>query len=148
MAIKEDIQKLRLLTGAGVMDCKRALEEAGGDFEKAEALVRERGIVIAEKKEGRKTGAGLLKTYVHNNRVGVLLEIRAETDFAVHSEQFQELSHNVAMQIAAMDPKNVDELMEEPYIKDASLTVRDLVKQTMGKVGENITVERFCRYEL
>jgi len=145
---KADIQKLREETGAGVMDCKRALEEANGHFEKAKDIVRERGIVIAEKKEGRATGAGLLKEYIHNERVGVLLEMRGETDFAIHSEPFQELAHALAMQIAAMAPEDVDELLKQNYIKNESMTVETLIKETMGVVGENITVARFCRYEL
>lgn len=148
MATKEDIQKLRDETGAGVMDCKKALEEADGDFEKAKEIVREKGIIIAEKKEGRATGAGVLETYVHNNRVGVLLEMRAETDFAINSEPFKELAHAIAMQIAAMNPEDVPALMKQEYIKDASKTMEEIVKQTMGVVGENINVARFCRYEL
>jgi len=145
---KEDIQKLREETGAGVMDCKRALEEAGGDFEKAREIVMEKGMLVAGKKENRQTGAGHLETYVHNGRIGVLLDIRAETDFAVNSEPFKELAHNLAMQIAAMRPRDVSELLEQAYIKDESVSVADVIKQAVGKVGENIRVERFCRYEI
>lgn len=145
---KEDIQKLREETGAGVMDCKRALEEAGGDFEKAREIVMEKGMLVAGKKENRQTGAGHLETYVHNGRIGVLLDIRAETDFAVNLEPFRELAHNLAMQIAAMRPRDVSELLEQAYIKDESVSVADVIKQAVGKVGENIRVERFCRYEI
>jgi elongation factor Ts len=143
-----DVQKLREMTGAGVMECKRALEEAKGDFDKATAIINERGLVKAEKKKDRALGAGLLKSYIHNGRVGVLLEVRAETDFVVRSEPFQELCHEVAMQIAAMDPAGVEGLLQQPYIKDDSMTVDALVKRVTAKVGENIKVMRFCRYEL
>lgn len=145
---KKDIQRLRDMTGAGIMDCKRALEESDGDFDKAVEIVREQGMVIAEKKGDRKTGAGILETYIHNNRVGVLLELRAETDFAARSEPFRELAHELTMQIAAMDPEDIEALFEQLYIKDESITVEELLKQAMAKIGENIVIERFCRYEL
>ncbi len=143
-----NIQKLRETTGAGVMECKSALGEAGGDFDKAITIIHEHGLVRAAKKGNRATGAGLLKSYIHNERVGVLLELRCETDFVARNALFRELAHNLAMQIAAMDPKNVKELLKSPYIKDESLAVNSLVKQTIAKIGENIKVERFCRYEL
>ena len=143
-----DVQKLREMTGAGVMECKRALEDAKGDMDAAVALINERGLLKAEKKKDRALGAGLLKSYIHNGRVGVLLEVRAETDFVVRSEPFQELCHEVAMQIAAMDPADLTALLAQPYIKDDSITMDAFVKRTTAKVGENIQVARFCRYEL
>ncbi len=143
-----NVQRLREATGAGVMECKRALEDAGGDFDQAVKLIGERGLVKAEKKAGRTTGAGLLESYIHNGRVGVLLELRSETDFVAHSEPFRTLAHELAMQIAAMAPAGVPELMAQPYIKDVEKTISILVKGTIAKVGENIRVERFCRYEL
>ncbi|MGC9603478.1 MAG: translation elongation factor Ts [Minisyncoccia bacterium] len=142
------VVKLREETGAGVMECKRALEKAGGDFEKAVEFIHEAGILKAESKKDRKTGAGLLYSYIHNERVGVLLEVRAETDFVVRSEPFKELAHNLAMQIAAMEPADVKELLKQPFIKDESLSIADVVKRVTAKVGENIKVEKFCRYEL
>ncbi len=144
----DDVQKLRQETGAGVMDCKRALTDAKGDFDAAVRLINERGLVKAQKKESRSTGAGLVESYVHNGRVGVLLEIHAETDFVVRSEPFKALVHELAMQIAAMEPENVDALMKQPYIKDESMKVEDLVKRVVAKVGENIKLERFTRYEV
>lgn len=140
------IALLRKMTGAGVMECKKALETAKGDFDKAIAIIHERGLAKAESKSERKTGAGLLETYIHNERVGVLLELRTETDFVARSETFRDLAHELAMQIAAMDPATAEELLKEPYIKDESRTVEDMVKSTIAKVGENIKVERFCRY--
>ena len=143
-----DIQRLRQLTGAGVMECKQALQDAAGDFERAVELIQERGLIHAENKASRATGAGFLESYIHNGRVGVLLELRSETDFVVHSDPFKELAHELVMQIASMNPQNINELLNQPYIKDDKLTVSQLIKNTVAKVGENIKVERFCRYEL
>jgi elongation factor Ts len=145
---KEDLQKLRDETGAGVMDCKKALEEANGDMEKAKEIIKEKGMIIASKKSERKTGAGFLKTYIHNDRVGVLMEIRAETDFAIKSDPFQTMAHELAMQVAAMGPEDVNELLEQPFIKDASKKVEDIVTETIAEVGENINIERFARYKV
>src|SRR3989344_4964116 len=114
----DDVKRLRELTGAGVMDSKNALEDAGGDFDKATAILKERGLAKADKKAGRELKSGLVDAYVHNDRVGVLLNVSCETDFVARSEDFRNLVHNIAMQIAAMDPKSVDELMEQAYIKD------------------------------
>jgi len=143
-----DVKKLRDATGAGVMECQRALSEARGDFDKAVQIIKERGVLIAEKKGERKTGIGLIESYVHNGRIGVLLEMRTETDFVARSEPFRTLAHELAMQISAMAPADVEELLKQPYIKDETTTVGDLVKQTIAKVGENIKVERFTRYEI
>jgi len=143
-----DVQKLREATGAGVMECKRALTEASGDFDAAVRIINERGIVKAEKKANRATGAGLLESFIHNGRVGVLLELRSETDFVARSAPFKELAHELAMQIAAMAPEGIPELLAQPYIKDANMTAGSLIKNVVAKVGENIRVERFCRYEL
>jgi len=143
-----DIQKLREETGAGVMECKKALEEAGGDFEEAKKIIYERGLVKAGQKSERATGAGLLESYIHNHRVGVLLELRCETDFVAKNELFKELAHNLAMQIAAMNPKNVKTLLAQPFIKNEQEIIKDFIKQYIAKLGENIKVERFCRYEL
>ncbi|MEK7630262.1 MAG: translation elongation factor Ts [Patescibacteria group bacterium] len=143
-----NVKKLREVTGAGVMECKKALEDAKGDFDLAIKLIGERGLVKAERKQGRSTGAGLLESYVHNGRVGVLLELRSETDFVARSEPFRNLAHELVMQIAAMGPENVPALLESFYVKDESVKVDDLVKQLMAKVGENIRVEKFCRYEI
>jgi elongation factor Ts len=143
-----DIKKLREMTGAGVMDAKRAFEESGEDFDKAIAIIKERGLIKAEKKSERATGAGLIVSYIHNDRIGVLLEIRCETDFVARLDDFKDLGRNVAMHVAAMDPQNMEELMEGPFIKDQGTTIENLVKGVIAKVGENIQVEKFCRYAL
>lgn len=139
---------LRKETGAGVMDCKKALDDAGGDLEKAKELIFERGFAKAGKKGERKTGAGFLTTYVHAERIGVLLEMRCETDFVAKNEDFREIAQDIAMQIASMNPQTVDELLEQEYIKDPSQKIADVVTQAIARIGENIKVERFCRYEL
>ena len=146
--MKEQVQKLRELTSAGVMECKKALEEAGGDFEKAKIIIHERGLAKAERKGDRSTGAGLLHSYIHNERVGVLLELRCETDFVARNESFKELAHNLAMHIAAMNPFNLEELMTQIYIKDDSINIEEFIKSTIAKIGENIKIEKFCRYEI
>lgn len=148
MVDMKTIKKLREATGAGVMACKKALKETGGDFEKAAALVKERGLAKISQKVSRATGAGYLEAYIHNNRAGVLLELRCETDFVARSDVFRELAHNLAMQIAAMGPADVDNLLFQPYIKNESITVDLLIKEAIARVGENIRVERFCRYEI
>jgi|SRR3989344_5101672 len=148
MAKATDVQKLREITGAGVMDAKKALEESGGDFDKAISIINEMGLIKAEKKATRATGAGYLESFIHNGRVGVLMEIRCETDFVAHSDPFKELAHNLVMHIAAMNPQNTEELLKQPFIKDESKSIEELIKNTIAKVGENIKVEKFCRYEL
>lgn len=143
-----DVKKLREVTGAGVMECKQALTEAAGDFDRAVAIVHERGLVKAEKKQARNAGAGLLHSYIHNERVGVLLDIRAETDFVVRGEFFRNLAHEVAMQVAAMNPETIEVLLKQPFIKDDSKTIEVLIKDVVARVGENIKIEKFARYEL
>jgi elongation factor Ts len=144
----EAVQKLREATGAGVMDCRKALIEADGDFEKAKAVIHEKGLTKVEKRAGRETGAGLVHSYVHNERIGVLLDLRAETDFVVRSEPFQKLAHELTMQLAAVPAKDVAELLKQPYIKDESKTVQDLVNDVIAKVGENVSVNQFYRIEV
>ncbi len=143
----EEVQKLRAETGAGVMDCRKALIEANGNFEKAKAVIREKGLSKVEKRADRATGAGLVHSYVHNGRIGVLVEVRAETDFVVRSEPFQELAHELAMHIAAAAPANVEELLAQPYVKDESRTVKDVVNEVIAKTGENVSVSQFARIE-
>lgn len=146
--IIKDVEKLRELTGAGVVDCKKALDEADGDLDRAVKVIHEKGLVKAQKKGGRSTGAGLLESYLHNERVGVLLELRCETDFVVRSEVFRDLAHDITMQIAAMNPSDVESLLSQPYVKDDSTSVENVIKTVIAKTGENIKVERFCRYEV
>ncbi len=148
MVQASDVQKLRGETGAGIMECKKALSEADGDFIKAKEIIRRMGLAKADTKSKRVAGAGRIESYVHNDRVGVLLEIHSETDFVAHSEAFIELAHNIAMQIAAMDPESVEVLLTQEFIKDSKTTISDLIKGGIAKFGENIQVIRFTRYEI
>ena len=144
----EAVQKLRELTSAGVMDCRKALIEAEGDFDAAVKIIHEKGLAKMEKRADRETGAGLVQSYVHNERIGVIVDVRAETDFVVRSEPFRALAKDIAMHIAAAAPANVEELMAQPYIKDESKTVKDIVGEVVAKVGENVSVKQFYRIEV
>ncbi|HEY5220754.1 MAG TPA: translation elongation factor Ts [Candidatus Paceibacterota bacterium] len=143
----EAVQKLREITSAGVMDCRKALIEADGDVDAAVKIIREKGLAKVEKRADRATGAGLVESYVHNDRIGVLLHLSAETDFVVRSEPFKKLAHDLAMHIAAAAPKDTEELLAQPYVKDESRTVKDVVGEVIAKVGENVTVGEFYRIE-
>lgn len=131
------------------MDCRRALEETKGDGIKAEELLKKWGIEKAEKKTDRETKAGIVDSYIHSGgKVGVLLELLCETDFVARTDDFKNLSHELCLQIASMDPKDPKTLLTQEYIRDTSLTIDKLVKQVIGKLGENITIARFIRYQL
>ncbi len=143
-----NVSKLRELTGAGVMECKKALDAVGGDLEKAKLIIQEQGVLRAEKKSARTTGAAILESYIHNGRIGVLLELRTETDFVVRSEPFKVLAKDLAMHISAAAPESVDDLLKQPFVKDESVTIEQLIKSAIAKIGENIQVARFCRYEV
>ena len=131
------------------MECKRALEESDGDEVGAMEILRKRGVEVAKKKSERGANAGIVDAYIHtNNQVGVLLELRVETDFVAKNPLFKNLAHNVAMHIAALNPADVDELMEQPYIKNLDLTVSEFIKEHIQKFGENIEVARYERFSL
>ncbi|MCX6347430.1 MAG: translation elongation factor Ts [Actinobacteria bacterium] len=190
----ELVKKLRERSGVGMMECKRALSEASGDMNKAELILRERGLAAASKKSNRVTNQGLIESYIHpGSKIGVLLEVNSETDFVARNEQFKELVHNIALHIAAAAPIYVSSedvpaavlesereiykkqalnegkpdavlekiaegrikkfyqetcLLEQLYVKDNDITINDLVKQSIAKIGENIVVKRFCRFVL
>ena len=160
----ETIKALRDLTGAGIMDSKRALEETDGDVEAAKKILREQGIASAAKKASRDTNEGLVESYIHSGgRVGAIVELNCETDFVARTEDLKDLAHNVAMQVAAMSPKYVREdevpddeegspqevcLLSQPFIRDNEQTVQDVVNETIAKVGENVRVRRFSRFSL
>mgnify|MGYP001569420407 CR=1 FL=1 len=144
----QKIQKLRVTTGLGVKDCQELLEETSGDFDKALKIAQERGASIAQKKAQRQTTKGLIDCYVHQGKIGVLLELACETDFVARNEVFKELAHDLSMQIASMAPKDRAELLKQPFIKDETKTVKDVVEAAIAKTGENIVVKRFVRYQL
>ncbi len=143
-----DLKKLRQETSAGVSDCRQALEDAHGDYEKAKKLLTKRGLEKAVTKEGKETSQGIIESYVHSGRVGVLVELRCETDFVARTDEFKHLAHELALQVASMDPKNVEELLKSPYIRDTSIAIAELIKQIIAKVGENITIAQFARLSL
>ncbi len=160
----ESIKELRTLTGAGIMDCRRALEEVGGQIDRAVELLREKGIAKAGNKAGRETLEGKVESYVHSgNRNGAKVELNCETDYVARTPEFRELAHDLAMQVAAMSPKYVDRaeaeeknagepdpacLLEQEFIKDSAKTIQDLINDTVARVGENIKVRRFERFAL
>jgi elongation factor Ts len=157
----EQIKQLRERTGAGVMDCRRALAAANGDMEKAMQVLAEQGIAMAEKKANRVTAQGLVDCYIHAGRIGAIVEVNCETDFVARTPDFQTLVHEIAMQVVASNPLVVSAeelkdggdpqelaLLEQPYIRDPAKSVRQLIQETIGKTGENIQVRRFMRFEL
>ncbi len=202
MEIKaSDVKELRQRTGAGMMDCKKALMETGGDIEKAVDYLREKGIAGASKKAGRIAAEGLVESYIHGGRIGVLVEVNSETDFVAKNEEFKQFVRDIAMQIAAANPKyvsrdemdekevsherevqislamnenagkNLDEeksrmiaekkvegrmekyyeqvcLLDQAFIKDPAVKVNDLLTNLIAKIGENIKIRRFVRYEV
>jgi len=158
------IKELRERLGAGIMECRQALIEAECDLDKAAELLLERGLAKAARKADRATPQGLIEAYIHPGaRIGVLLEINCETDFVARTEEFKALAHDIVMQIAALspgclspedippdseeDPKDVC-LLRQPFIKDPAKTVEEVIKEVVAKVGENIRVRRFVRFEL
>jgi len=144
-----DVKKLREITSAGIMDCKRALTETDGNIEKAIEYLRKKGIAKAEKKVSRETKDGLIESYIHpENKVGVLLEVNCETDFVAKTPDFKKFVGNVAEHIADKKPVNNSDLMEQSFIKDPNKTVEELQKELIGKLGENISIGRFEIYEL
>lgn len=164
MVTTDDIKRLREETGAGVMDSKRALEEASGNFEKARELIHAQGIAAAAKRVDRATSEGLVESYIHGpGRIGALVEIQCETDFVARTDAFKELARDVAMHIAAMNPlalvaeevpadapgKPEDQaLLTQSFIKDSNRTIGELVQTVVGQTGENIRIARFSRFEL
>lgn len=194
MAINtKTIRELRLKTGAAILDCKKALEESGGDIEKAIAWLRKQGQKIVARKKEKKTGEGLIESYVHKGRVGALVELHSETDFVARSKEFKELAHDLAMQVVAMSPLYLKEedvpeelkekereilreqlrdekkpqeiiekiikgrmkkffeeicLLDQLFIKDEEITIKELINQKVAQLKENIQVKRFTRYEI
>jgi elongation factor Ts len=169
------VKELREKSGAGIMECKRALEQVDGDVPRAIDLLKQQGLAKADKKTGRAASQGLIEPYIHGaGRIGSIVEVNCETDFVARTPEFRELAHDLAMQVAATSPIYVssDEvpenawteleqehggrdkaaaavvLLEQPFIKDPKLTVRDLVRERIGKLGENIVVRRFARFEV
>ncbi len=190
----QQVKELREATGAGILDCRKALAENNGDFDKAVAYLREKGLAAAAKKAGREAKEGVIELYSHGGgRVGVMVEVNCETDFVGRTEQFRAFAHDLALQVAAANPRYLDVsdvppevvesertiarnkavqegrpekaldkivegrlekfyqetcLLKQPFVKDESVSIGDLLKQTISTVGENIIIRRFARWEL
>lgn len=149
MSDVEKLKELRNHTGVSIMACKKALEEAGGDFKKALEQLRKESEKIAMKKSDRSTASGVIGSYVHSDkRIGVLVEVKCETDFVARNEGFQQFAHDIAMHIAAMNPGSVEELLAQAFIKDQDKDIGTYLKETIQKFGENMEISRFERFEL
>lgn len=154
------VKELREKTGAGIMDCKRALEDTNGNVDKAIEALRQKGLMKHTKVAGREVKQGVIESYIHTGgRIGALVEVNCETDFVARTDEFRTLAREIAMQVASMNPKTVgtiggegdegdDALLSQEYIRDSRKSIRDLIKETIAKVGENIQVSRFMRFEV
>ena len=143
------VKELREKTGAGMLDCKKALTETSGNLDKAIEYLRKKGMASADKKSGRATKEGMVGSYIHGEgKVGVLVELLCETDFVARTEDFKSLAHELSLQIASMNPSSVEELLAQEYIRDGTLTIDQLIKSVIGKLGENIQIGRFERIAL
>jgi elongation factor Ts len=141
------VAELREKTGAGMMNCKKALTEAEGDFDKAIEILREKGLSAAAKKSGRIAAEGLVMTYItEDGKTGVVAEVNCETDFVAKNEDFIALTSNITKQVAASNAETVEEILAEPYIADSSLTVKDAITALIAKLGENMSFRRFDRF--
>lgn len=145
----ELIKQLREESGISISECKKVLEEAGGNLEKARALLQQRGKQLAAKKEAREVGEGLVDSYVHpTGKTAAMIDVRCETDFVARSEGFKKLAHELALQAASMAPESVEELLSQPYIRDPGKTIKDLLTESIAKIGENIVIKRVSRFEI
>jgi len=144
-----DIKKLREITGARILDCKKALEQANGDLKKAQKFVEEKCLARAEKSADRETKVGYIASYVHTTGMTAsMVEILCETDFVAKNEDFRKMANNIAMQVVAMNPKDVNELLSQDYIRDPEITVDTLVKKLSGKIGEKMVINKIVRFEV
>lgn len=144
----EQIKSLRLKTGLGIHDVKKALEESNGDETKAIAWLKEKGLSTVAKKSDRATSNGLIDVYTHGGRIGAMVEVNCETDFVARNDDFKTFVHDISLQVASMNPKDVDELLKQEFFKDTSMTIQDYLNETITKIGENIKIARFSRLEL
>lgn len=145
----KQLKKLRVETSASISDCRTALDESKGDYKIALAWLKKRGLEKAEKKSDRDTSQGIVESYIHQGgKVGVLVVLLCETDFVAKTDEFKNLAREIGMQIAAMDPESLEELLKQEYIRDTSLTMEALIKSVIGKLGENITLREFKRFQV
>ncbi len=142
------IKQLREKTGAGVADCREALEESKSDLKLAQEILQKKGFEKAAKKGDRETKAGLVDSYVHAGKIGVLVELLCETDFVARTNEFKTLAHEISLQVSSMNPKNSAELLKQEYIRDSGKTIETLIKEAVAKLGENIILGKFSRIEI
>jgi elongation factor Ts len=151
------VKELRESTGGGIMDCKHALVEAGGDTDKAGAILRKSGLAKAARRSDRATKQGVVDAYIHPGRpLGALIELGCETDFVARTEEFRTLAHEIAMHVAAMGPDRIDAddesdgetLLDQAYVRDPGRTIGELIQETIARTGENVRVTRFSRFEV
>ena len=158
------VKELRDQSRAGIMDCRKALVESNGEIQKALEILKDQGFAKAQKKAGRAATQGLVEAYIHTDgRIGAMIEVNCETDFVARTDEFKELAHHLAMQVTACEPQFISEeeipkgaevepqaacLLLQPYIKSPDKTIQDVIIETIAKVGENIKVKRFSRFEL
>ena len=171
LATADDIKRLREETSCGVIECKKALEESKGDFEKAKDILRKRGLELAAKKGGRTAAEGRIESYIHSgSKIGVMLEVNCVTDFVAQNADFAKFAKDVAMHIAATSPKYIKRedvpadvlkeqkdtetffketcLMDQPFVKDASKSIQDILNDLIASIGENIFIRRFVRFKV
>jgi elongation factor Ts len=144
----QQVAALRAATGAGVMDARRALEDANGDAAAAGKLLHERGVAKAGKKSGKDVEQGRVHSYVHDGRIGVLIELRCESDFVARNDVFVALANDLCLHIVAHEPADVDALLAQPFVRDESVTVKDVRDAAIARLGENVQIARFTRYVL
>ena len=149
MASIEEVKQLRQETGVSVSECKRALEESNGDLDKAKEVLRKKGLELAGKRAEKTAASGIIDSYIHpDSRVGVLLELRCETDFVAKSDDFKNFAHEICLQIAAMYPENQNSLLSQVWVKDDSKIIKELIAEYIAKLGENIIIKSFSRFEI
>ncbi len=149
MSDTNKIKQLRDSTGLSLGQIKKALDEAGGDETKAREILKAQGIAVAAKKSSREVKEGVIDSYIHaNKKLGAMVEVLCETDFVARNAEFQKLAHDLAMHVAAVRPGTVDDLVEQPFVKDQAITVKELINQYIAKLGENIQVGRFEIFEI
>ena len=143
------LKQLRSETGVSLADCRKALEESNNNYKQALEWLKNHGLKKADKKSERQTSQGIIDSYIHqNSRVGAMVELLCETDFVARTDEFKKLSHEITMQVAAMNPKDIASLLKQEYIRDPSKTIEQLIKESIAKLGENITLKRFQRMSI
>ena len=145
----DQVKQLREESGISITECKKVLEESGGDLAKARELLKQRGKQLALKKGAREVGEGIVEVYTHpTGKTAAMVDLRCETDFVARSEDFKKLAHELALQVASMHAASVEELLSQPYIRDPGKTIKDLLVESIAKIGENIIIKRFSRFEI